>query len=323
MLFFTDDVVVAGIQGAPLIEIAAVDPLRGVVFYTLEQSRGFFGRPGFVREGRRCLQCHDSLNSLGVPGMLVRSVMPSPDGTANPQLGNHVIDHRSRLEDRWGGYYVTGRHPDVAHLGNGTVTDIRDETSIRDNQELTLDSITAHIDSGTTLTDTSDIVALMVFEHQMHMTNLLVRYGWEVRYAMAGGEEGAASGVDLSAAAREVVDYMLFVDEADLPGPIEGGSGFRRAFESRGPFDSRGRSLRQLDLDRRLMRYPLSYMIDSNAFDGMPVEARNALYFRLWQILSGRDADPRYGRLSAADRGAILDILRETNPALPAYFAAR
>lgn len=321
LVYFNDSVVVAAIRGAPLVEVASVDPEKGVIFYTLEQGNPverLFRSPSFLREAQRCLRCHESLNSLGVPGMLVRSVMPSPDGMANPQLGNYLSDHTSPLERRWGGWYVTGEHGNSSHLGNGVVTDLQDEESIRDNQELTLSSIAGRAAEGSYLLPTSDVVALLVFEHQMRMINLFTRYGWEVRYAR--GESSSGQAQALTRAVREVVDYMLFVDEADLPSPVRGTSGFREEFESRPPFDSAGRSLRQLDLERRLMRYPLSYMIYTDAFDGMPVEARNAVYFRMWQVLSGQDEDPRYARLSASDRRAIVEILRDTKPGLPAYF---
>jgi hypothetical protein len=101
---------------------------------------------------------------------------------------------------------------------------------------------------------------------------------------------------------------MLFVDEAPLANPIQGTSGFAEKFSSGGPHDIKGRSLRQLDLKRRLMRYPCSYM----AFDGLPGEARTAIYERMWQILSGSDKNAEYARLSLADRQAIVEILRET-----------
>jgi hypothetical protein len=314
LIFFNDQVVVASIRGAPLIEVAVQDPEKGVIFYTLAQEAS---NARFSREDRRCLQCHESLNSLGVPGMLVRSVMPSPDGTANPQLGNYLTDHRSPFEERWGGWYVTGQHGNVRHLGNGVVTDIRDEESIRDNQELTLRSIRGRADDGSYLIESSDVVSLMVFDHQMHMTNLLTRYGWEVRYAMRSAPE---SDSDLVVALHEVVDYMMFIDEVPLPSPLMGLSGFREQFESRPPTDSEGRSLRHLDLNERLMRYPLSYMIYSEAFDNLPIEARNAIYFRIWQIISGEDDDPRYERLRADDGPAIVGILRDTKPDLPEFF---
>jgi len=112
----------------------------------------------------------------------------------------------------------------------------------------------------------------------------------------------------------------LFVEEAPLPSRMRGTSGFAERFASQGPRDRQGRSLRQLDLDKRLMRYPSSYMIYTQAFDSLPAEAREAIYQRMWQVLSGEDSSARYARLSLADRQAIVEILRETKPGLPAYF---
>jgi len=73
------------------------------------------------------------------------------------------------------------------------------------------------------------------------------------------------------------------------------------------------------------MRYPCSYIIYSEAFDSLPQPARDAIYKRMWQILSGQivsgeDKASKYARLSSADRQAIVEILRETKPSLPAYF---
>ena len=97
-------------------------------------------------------------------------------------------------------------------------------------------------------------------------------------------------------------------------------SGFQAKFAASGPQDSKGRSLRQLDLVTRLMRYPCSYMIYSRAFDKLPDIAKNGVYSRLWDVLSGKDKAPKYSKLSAADRAAIVDILVETKTDLPAYF---
>ena len=113
---------------------------------------------------------------------------------------------------------------------------------------------------------------------------------------------------------------MLFAGEPPLAGPVSGSSGFAQTFAALGPSDRHGRSLRQLDLSVRLMRYPCSYMIYSDAFDLLPGEARNAIYRRLWQVLSGGDANPRYAHLSGADRRAIVEILRDTKKNLPNYF---
>ena len=39
-----------------------------------------------------------------------------------------------------------------------------------------------------------------------------------------------------------------------------------------------------------------------------------------WKVLAGKDAIRKYARLSAADRRAIVEILRDTKTDLPAYF---
>jgi hypothetical protein len=161
----------------------------------------------------------------------------------------------------------------------------------------------------------SDIVALLVLEHQAQMLNLITRVGWEVR---AGA---ADAGRPLDRAAAQLVDYLLFVDENPLPGPIAGTTTFAAQFNTTGPRDSRGRSLRDLDLHRRLLKYPCSYLIYSESFDAMPPAAKAAVYARLWEVLSGRETGDRYAVLTPADRQAILEILRETKPGLPDYFA--
>ena len=164
----------------------------------------------------------------------------------------------------------------------------------------------------------SDVAALMVLNHQTHATNLLTWVGWEARVALE--EHKPLDRVD--EAVRDLVDYFLFVDEAPLPSPIAGASGFSETFAARGPRDPSGRSLRQLDLTTRLMRYPCSYMIYSPAFDALPAVARDRIYARMWRILSGEETDRRYAKLSAADRRAVIEILRATRPALPAYFGS-
>jgi len=154
----------------------------------------------------------------------------------------------------------------------------------------------------------SDVAALMVFDHQMHMANLITRIGWDTR-AGAGKLEDEA---------REFVDYLLFVEEAPLPGKLSGP--FAEIFAKNAIRDSKGRSLRDLDLQKRLLRYPCSYMIYSPAFDELPVEAKDAIYERMWRVLSEPAKGTKYARFTIADRRAILEILMDTKKDLPGYF---
>jgi hypothetical protein len=165
-------------------------------------------------------------------------------------------------------------------------------------------------------------VALMVLNHQTHMTNLFIRLGWQARIVAHGGPKREVTPQELGETAREVADYMLFADEAPLPSAIRGASSFAQDFAAKGPRDTKGRSLRELDLTRRLMRYPCSYMIYSDAFEALPQAARVPVYERMWEVLSGSAKDWNYSTLSADDRRAIIEILRATKSGLPGSFTS-
>jgi len=304
-IYFNDRLAVGYIRGADYLEFAVQDPVQGTVFYTLDQKPS--AAPAIERRDF-CLSCHYAYATLGVPGMLVRSIVTSPTGLTLPQFGNYVTDHRSPLGERWGGYYVTGTHGAMRHLGNALIS--RDNPDADRGRAQNVTTLEGSFDVGAYPFPHSDIAALLVFEHQMRMMNLVTRVGWEVRMA-ATHEAAVARARQL---APELVDYMLFVDEAPLTDPVQGTSDFAARFSSLGPRDRHGRTLRELALGRsgRLMRYPCSYMIYSEAFEAMPVEAKEAAYRRLQQALTGEAADPRYQRLPAADRAAVLEILRDT-----------
>ena len=265
-IYFNDTVAVGWVPGEPFVEIAAHDAELGTIFYTIAQNR--FQRPQFDRTNA-CLTCHESLNAGGVPGMLVRSIHPDPEGRPIRSLGDFITDHRSPFAERWGGWYVTGKRLPPKHLGN------------------------------TTFAGNSDVVALMVFDHQMHAMNLLTRAGWDARLALHERKPEL-----LPELAKELADYLLFVGETPLPGRIEGASEFAEKFAARGP-------LREFDLERRLFRVPCSYMIYSPAFDALPAPMREAVYRRMWDVLA---------RFPRVDRAAVVRILRETKKDLPDYF---
>jgi len=301
-IFFNDSTAVGWMAGG-LIEVASLDPRQGATFYLLPQQTT--PPPRQLARDTRCLACHYSTATLGVPGFLVRSIPSAPSGTIMPWLGNYTTDHRSPLDERWGGWYVTGRGG--RHLGNAPIEDRTLQDVRVDESNLNVATLENRFDTRSYLSPHSDIVALLVFDHQMRMMNLLTRLGWEARILEDEGRTTAA----LNDAVTEAVDYMLFVDEAPLDG-IEGTSGFAERFSARGPRDSKGRSLRDFDLQRRLFRYPCSYMIYSEAFDALPAAARNAVAARLLQVLTGKDTSAKYKTLSGPDRPAILEILRET-----------
>jgi hypothetical protein len=212
------------------------------------------------------------------------------------------------MEERFGGWFVTGAVTPDRHRGND-VPALAGEAGM-------LTSTAALYDSSGFMTNTSDIAALMVFSHQVRTVNLMIRAGWQAR---TGGEHG--DDASLRDVAADLVDSLLFIEEAPLPAPLRGSSGFSERFGSWGPRDRKGRSLRELDLTRRLMRYPCSYLIYSPTFEAIPASMKALVYERLWRILSGAEQGDRYRRaLTLADRQAIVEILRDTRTDLPSYF---
>ena len=305
-------------QTGDVLEFAALDPKQGFNFYTLDIAKA--GKPEFVRRDT-CLQCHQGLSTLGIPGILVSSVYPGPDGMPAFRGNAMITDHRTALDQRWGGWYVTGTHGSQSHMGNAVGHNSAQPQllDIKGTQNLT--SLEKRFDTSKYLAPTSDIVALMTLEHQTRMTNLMMRIGWDARIAQGESKLEDAVRDRINGEIEDMVTYMLFADERLLTEPIQGVSTFTKTFAERGPRDHQGRSLRDFDLEKRLFRYPLSYMIYSAAFDSMPDMVRERVYQRLYEILTGKDHTPTYARLTANDRRATIEILRDTKPDLPSYWA--
>lgn len=319
-LYFDDSVSVGWVRGTDTLEVAAEDPLQGMIFYTLAQKPA--ATPELKREVTACLLCHQTWDTMAVPGMVLMSTFPMSDDP-NAYASGVFTDHRTPMALRWGGWFVTGRSVPTHHLGNVPVVQSAAHLA-QPAPPPVLSSIDGQFDTSGFPTRFSDVVALLVLQHQAHMTNWLTRIGWEARLVefqrTHPGAADAGTTDRVVELARAVVDYLLFIDEAPLGRRVEGSSGFAEKFAATGPFDHKGRSLRQFDLDGRLMRYPCSYLIYSDAFDALVPTARNAVYRRMWEILSGGDTDKRYAHLTRATRQAVVEILRDTKTNLPDYF---
>ena len=314
-IYFNDDVAVGYVQGGDVLELSALDPQLGIILYSLDVERS--EKPEFSRRDD-CLRCHQGPVTMGIPGIFVSSLHPRTDELRDVHGSSFVTDHRTSFKDRWGGWYVTGTHGSATHLGNNVALVDPLQPGGRGGPETqNVTSLSSMFDTSRYPVPSSDLVALLTLEHQTHMSNLIVRIGWDVRIAEYDGKRDEATRKQLFSEIDEMVNYMVFADEAPLPAPVVGVSTFTKTFPQRGPRDSRGRSLRDFDLHTRLFRYPLSYMIYDTAFDALPDLARERVYQRLFDILTGKDRGEAYARLSAADRRAVLEILRETKRALP------
>lgn len=326
-LYFNDDVMVGFCLGGNVLEVAAADPKLGTAFYTVDQKAR--GQAVITRETESCLLCHGSSSNQGLPGHLVRSVFPDRTGEPIYSRGTKRVDHTTPFADRWGGWYVTGTSGQQTHQGN-KIFDGQEDPKPTDGVNIT--SLKPYFSVDHYLTPHSDLVALMVLEHQTEGHNRLVRANFLTRQALTEqAEMNRAFGLPASErtegitrriqwACEPVVEYFLFSGEAPLTGAVAGTSKFAQEFTARGPFASRGRSLRAFDLRTRLFRYPLSYLIYSRSFDNLPVEARERIYLRLWEVLTGKDRSKPFAHLTSDSRRAVLEILRETKKDLPAYW---
>ena len=318
-IYFSENASVGFVQGGKL-ELSGLDPQRGVYFYTLDS--GSVAPPQFVRDDS-CLRCHQGPATLGVPGLMISSIRPRTEGAGEGHGNSYITDDRVRLADRWGGWYVTGTTGSQTNLGNNAnLVDPLHPGGPMEEGTQNITSLAKFFNISRYLVPTSDLVALMTLEHQTRMTNLMTRIGWDARIALHdhGGKLDEAAQRKIDSEIEEMLVYMLFVDEAPLKGPVAGISTFAKTFAARGPKDRQGRSLRDFDLQARLFKYPLSYMIYSAAFDGMPRIVRNRVYRRLFEILSAKESGKPFDRLSIADRQAVLEIVSETKANLPSYW---
>lgn len=311
-LYFNDDVYIGYIPGSQILEISSVDPTLGGVFYTLEQEK--VRKPKFHRD-QDCLRCHGGSRSLGVPGHILRSIATDETGELEATREFSPINHCTPYTERWAGWYVSGSHAGVPHLGN-LIGVAAFERRAKEPDFAGIDDLAKQLDATKYPRPSSDIVAMSVLAHQAHMHNYITRLNFETR--IMTGMYGHVR--YLKNQVNAFLRYLLFTEEAPLTAPLIGDPTFAKEFQAAGPRDSRGRSLRDLDLQTQLFKYPCSFLIYTPAFDAMPDVIREVLLQRLYAILTGADQDPQFARLKAEDRQAILEILRETKPNLPAYW---
>ncbi len=342
-IYFGDDAYVGFVQGGGMLELSGADPTLGAVFYTIDNVAADAGTaprpsPPIVRQTDNCLNCHGNGMTVEIPGLTIRSVFPDDRGNAILAGGTRVSTHESPLARRWGGWYLTGStgsQPTMANTRYKPNKGLADPIALEGTGGILTD-LSERIDTSKYLTPHSDPVALMVMEHQVEGHNRLTHAAQATLRALhdekvindALGETRAAGTHSDSTMSRvrnacePLVEYLLFSGEAKLTSPIVGTSEFAREFPTSGPRDSRGRSLRDLDCNTRLMRHPLSYLIYSPTFDGLPDLARRHVYQRLWEVLGGNETKKEFAHLSAVDRRVILEIVRETKTNLPESWRA-
>lgn len=301
-LYFSDDVYVGYIPGASEIEVAAVDAGLGTVFYTVHQDGE---EPLRFKRNNECLLCHGAARSMGVPGFVLRSLDTDDEGEVVPATDTSAVTHCTPIAQRWGGWYVTNAPEDWVHRGNHPGQD--EQTEVQRKRLLRkVGALRRYPASG------SDTLALLVHDHQTHMHNYITRLHMEGKQRIS--EYGHVRYLDTQV--RAFLRYLLLTEEAPLPSPLTPASDFLTEFQKSAKRDSKGRSLRDFELQTRLFRYPCSFLIDSEGFRKMPAMVRQKIMDRLHAVLTGEDTHPDFAGLPEDSRRAVLEILRETCPDL-------
>jgi len=323
-IYFNDEVYVGFVRGADVLELSVADPQLGTVFYTLDQRNR--ERPTFMRQTNSCLICHGGARTRGVPGHIVRSVYVDHTGQPIFSAGSHQVDDTTPLAERWGGWYVSGRHGDTTHLGNITYRHRPGAEGERDTTGLNQVDVTSRFDASGYPAPHSDLVALSVLAHQTAAHTLLAKVSFDARMAIhreaalnrelgqSADHRWPSTNTILDAAATSLVDCFLFSAAPAFQAPIEGSTTFAAEFSKRGPTDGQGRSLRSFDLESRLFQHPCSFLIYSKSFDSLPEELRQRFWEKMRAVLQGKDTGGKYPHLSPAERSAIREILVATKP---------
>ena len=334
-LYYTDNCYVGWVPGG-LVEIAAIDAQLGPVFYSFDpQALSEKNRPNFSREND-CLRCHGGNFVPGIPAVFARSVYADQEGEPLYRQGTKVVDYRTPFAERWGGWYVTGTHGSTLHRGNVLASEKNGQLVFNPARGANVTNLSPFFAPGDYLTNSSDLVSLLVFEHQTAMQNALTSAGLNCRHmldyqkrlqaALHEPDTGNELRYDsvrsvFDHAAEAVVDTLLFKDEAALPETITGFAAFQKAFTADAPQAKDGSSLKELLLAEQLFKNRCSYLIYSDSFLALPQPLKRRIYARLAKALELEQPDPRYIYIHRSERQRIAIILRETHSEFRNYLS--
>ncbi len=326
-LYYTDNSYVGWVPGG-LVEITAIDPKLGPVFYSFDpRSISPQHQPKFSRESD-CLRCHGGAFVPGIPAVFARSLYADAAGEPLYHQGTQVVDYRTPFAERWGGWYVTGKHGKTLHRGNVFAGENDGQLVFDPAPGANLTNLSSFFSTADYLAGGSDIVSLLVFEHQTAMQNTLTRAGINCRHILdyqkqiqaAFNQSTDEDGIHydsvlnlLDHSALDVVDALLFKDEADLPDTVTGSPAFQKAFTAGALRARDGSSLKDLLLSDHLFKNRCSYLIYSESFLSLPQPLKHRIYARLAAALDPAHPDPRYTYIHHTEQQRIATILRETH----------
>jgi len=313
-IYFNDDIYVAWVPGSKLLEISVPSPHVGTNFYSLLSRQN---APELKRETHRCLRCHGDTFTREIPGLFVRSVFPDSSGEPIYRAGTELVNANTPIENRWGGWLVTGST--FPHRGNKLFSDAQDGARLL--KEFGLSDIP---ELGYPIRR-SDVVALLILDHQTHAHTLIANLAIETRKAIheqkimdeiLQREEmiSASTQSRIKSQADRLIKYLFFSKEAELPKVQLRRSQFAKKFQSNRPSDTQGKSLYDLRMNGRMFEFPLSYIVYSRAFNELPELATEYLWQEIERILKSSPNTNGYEHLSQDDKRNIEAILSATHP---------
>jgi hypothetical protein len=324
-LYFSDTVYVGWVPGG-FTEVIIIDPQLGPVFYSFDLRDGQREHPKLDREAD-CLRCHGGNFVRDIPGIFARSLFTAESGEPLLRHGTLIVDDETPFSKRWGGWYVTGYHGDEPHRGNVMAGEEGDALVFTPSVKRP-DSLGDFFKLRDYLRGTSDVVALLVLEHQTTMQNALTRANFASRRAIAYQHglqkafkepvtneptyDSAKSVFDSSA--EDVVDRLLFRNAAPLPSGVIGEPAFQDRFVSNAPKSAAGHSLKDFELFDRIFAQRCSFLVYSEMFLELPETLKVRIFDRLHNALRSQGSDDRYSYLPIAEKQRIYDILIETHP---------
>ena len=325
-LFFTDTCYVGWVPGG-LIELTTIDPVIGPVFYAVTPETLRSDPIQAINRDQDCLRCHGGTFVRDIPGLFVRSLFTDEDGEPLLRHGSEVVTQATPFADRWGGWYVTGKHGSALHRGNTIASEKNDRLVVDFQKGANITNLNPFFPTEEYLTDSSDIIALLVLEYQTTVQNVLthaainsrrmmdyqknLQIGFKETITAEPAYDSVKSVFDSTA--EEIVDNFLYKDEAGLPAGLEGDPAFQGAFQKNARPAKDGSSLKDFNLHGHLFQNRCSYLIYSETFLQLPGPLKTRVYQRLVKALSPATPDPRYAYLDADERTRISKILRQTH----------
>lgn len=314
-VYFSDHAYAAWVPGG-IMEIITHDADLGPVFYSFDVS-GSRHMPA-TRERDSCFSCHGTAQTQDVPGVIVRSVFPDSEGKPMLEFGSFHVDSTTPLAERWGGYYVTGSSS-LPHLGNLTFPP--GGKPDRKQRAPQISDVSGQLDASVYPVATSDIVALLVLEHQCQVHNLLTaasyRYrkaAWMAKIFSPDSKDSIELRKIAADDAKAIAAALLFKDAASLGEGVEGSEAYQLAFTGNYPKTKDGETLAEFHLGDRLFTNRCSYMIYSRIFSDLPEPLKTAIAARLRAILTSEHPLPEYSYIGKKERARITAILEETWP---------